>query len=307
MSELHALAAAIGLVRVWWDVAGRQQEVTDEALGAIATALGYPADSAAAIATSLARIDDERRRPPVLLVADTDRPIQIPASLARAELVREDGTSQALSIDGGYLPAIAEPGYYRLSIGSHELTLAPSRRHAVTGWTNFRMGAGSGDHRSRSHRCAAERRNPMVILAISTTRWGVLPPVAPDVVMINPVHALFPGHGIGFSPYSPSSRLFLNGAMGDPALVGLPPLPPGSNGDTLIDWESALPTRLAQLRTVFNGLTPEFRSRVIKDSLCRWVMRCAAMPSSMRSMCVFGRAVLMAGGPGLSPSTTPTA
>jgi cystathionine beta-lyase len=39
-----------------------------------------------------------------------------------------------------------------------------------------------------------------------------------DALAINPVHALFPGHGKGHSPYSPSSRLFLNGTLADPAL-----------------------------------------------------------------------------------------
>ncbi|CAI9407138.1 4-alpha-glucanotransferase [Pleomorphomonas sp. T1.2MG-36] len=263
MTELHALAAAIGLVRNWWDVAGKPQTVSDEALGAIATALGYPADSAAAIALSLAQIEEERRRPPTLLVADAGQPIPLPLSLARADLVAEDGTSQALRIEGAHLPPIAEPGYYRLAIGAHEVALAvaPPRCHGLD----------------------ADRRLWGPSVQIPSLRGRVPQPFGhfghlddavkqfaacgADVVMINPVHALFPGHGVGFSPYSPSSRLFLNGAMGDPALVGLPPLPPGENGEALIDWEGALPKRLAQLRKVFDALGPEFRSRVVSDSL----------------------------------------
>ena len=266
MSELHALAAAIGLVRVWWDVAGRQQEVTDEALGAIATALGYPADSAAAIALSLARIEDERQRPPVLLVADAGQPIQIPSSLTRADLIADDGTSRSLSIEGGYLPAIAEPGYYRLSFGRHELTLAvaPSRCHGLDALQEGRRIWGPSIQIPSLRGRAPQPYGHFGHLDDAVGRFATR---GADVVMINPVHALFPGHGIGFSPYSPSSRLFLNGAMGDPALVGLPPLPPGDGGDTLIDWENALPARLSQLRTVFNGLAPEFRSRVVRDSL----------------------------------------
>lgn len=266
MTELHALAAAIGLVRNWWDVAGRPQTVSDEALGAIATALGYPADSAAAIALSLAQIEDERRRPPALLVADAGRPIPLPPSLARAELVPENGTSRMVQIEGGHLPAVDEPGYYRLAFGSHELTLAvaPPRCHGLDA-------------------LGADRRVWGPSIQIPSLRGEVPQPFGhfghlddavrrfaargADVVMINPVHALFPGHGIGFSPYSPSSRLFLNGAMGDPALVGLPPLPAGEDGEALIDWEGALPKRLAQLRATFDTLTPEFRSRVINDSL----------------------------------------
>lgn len=266
MTELHALAAAIGLVRVWWDVAGRQQEVSDEALGAIATALGYAADSEAAIARSLSRLEDERQRPPTLLVADAGRPIQIPSSLARVELVGEDGASRTLSIEGGYLPAIAEPGYYRLAFGSHDLTLAvaPPRCHALDQSEDGRRVWGPSIQIPSLRGQVPQPFGHFGHLDDAVARFAAR---GADVVMINPVHALFPGHGIGFSPYSPSSRLFLNGAMGDPALVGLPPLPPGEDGEALIDWESALPRRLAQLRTVFKNLAPEFRSRVLKDSL----------------------------------------
>lgn len=85
-----------------------------------------------------------------------------------------------------------------------------------------------------------------------------------SAVAINPVHALFPGNGVGFSPYSPSSRRFLNGAMADPALAGLPPLPESAGG-ALIDWESTMPERLAQLRTVFAGLPDGLRSQIAAE------------------------------------------
>lgn len=263
MTELHALAEAIGLVRNWWDVAGKPQTVSDEALGTIATALGYPADSAAAIARSLAQIEDERRRPPALIVADAGQPIPLPLSLARADLVAEDSTSQALQIVGGHLPPIAEPGYYRLTIGAHEVALAvaPPRCHGLE--ADRRVWGPSVQIPSLRGR----EPQPFGHFGHLDDAVKQFAERGADVVMINPVHALFPGHGIGFSPYSPSSRLFLNGAMGDPALVGLPPLPPGEDGEALIDWESALPRRLAQLRKVFDTLPPDVRSRVVGDSL----------------------------------------
>jgi len=73
---------------------------------------------------------------------------------------------------------------------------------------------------------------------------------------------LFPGFGEGYSPYSPSSRLFLNGALGDPALAGLPPLLPAAAAGPLIDWAGALPQRLAQLRKVFAALPPQQRAAI---------------------------------------------
>ncbi len=55
-----------------------------------------------------------------------------------------------------------------------------------------------------------------------------------------------------FSPYAPSSRLFLNILFGDPALVGghVTPVPQGD----LIDWEEAIPRRMAALRRAFAGI-----------------------------------------------------
>jgi 4-alpha-glucanotransferase len=87
----------------------------------------------------------------------------------------------------------------------------------------------------------------------------VLGAAGADALAINPVHALFPGHGEGYSPYSPSSRLFLNGALADPALAGLPPFESDA-GPPLIDWAAALPQRLAQLRKVYAALGPEQRA-----------------------------------------------
>ena len=52
IAPLHRLAEAAGLARTWRDVAGRDQEVPDEALAAILDALGYAAECEAAIAES---------------------------------------------------------------------------------------------------------------------------------------------------------------------------------------------------------------------------------------------------------------
>lgn len=263
MKQVHVLADAIGLARNWWNVTGDEQIVADDALAAIATALGYPAESDAEIAESLERIAEEKRRPPVLLVAEVGRPTPLPASLNRAELVAEDGTTQGLAIEGGRLPAIDEPGYYHLTVGGHELTLAVAPQ------------------RCRSLEDIGDRRLWGPAIQISSLRRRELQPFGDfgdldqavklfaargaDAVMINPVHALFPGYGVDYSPYSPSSRLFLNGAMGNPALVGLPPLPERTGG-ALINWEEALPRRLADLRALFDGLDATLRERIAAES-----------------------------------------
>jgi 4-alpha-glucanotransferase len=92
-------------------------------------------------------------------------------------------------------------------------------------------------------------------LADAAKRLGT---IGCDAIAINPVHALFPGVGDDFSPYSPSSRIFLNSAMvgtelPSEALSDLPQ-PLTANDADLIDWPSALPRSLAALRQYFARL-----------------------------------------------------
>ena len=81
-----------------------------------------------------------------------------------------------------------------------------------------------------------------------------------DALAISPAHALFPADARRFSPYAPSSRLFLNILFGDPALIGQS-VPP-SQASALIDWETAIPERLALLRRTFDG-----RTDAVKDAV----------------------------------------
>jgi 4-alpha-glucanotransferase len=65
-----------------------------------------------------------------------------------------------------------------------------------------------------------------------------------DALAISPVHALFLADPHRFSPYSPSSRDFLNPLFADCG--------PGRPGDALIDWPEASAARVARLRTTFD-------------------------------------------------------
>lgn len=81
-----------------------------------------------------------------------------------------------------------------------------------------------------------------------------------DAVAISPVHAPFLADPERYSPYGPSTRLFLNGLFADPAeITGVPvdraqPAP-------LIDWASAWPERVARLREAFDAFGPDHRRR----------------------------------------------
>lgn len=263
-APLHTLAEAIGLVRIWWSSEGYEQTVSDASLAAIAAALGYPAGTPAEIASSLEQVRRERAAPPKMLVTDVGAPTPLPPSLAHAAITGPGGITQNLDITAWTLPPVEEPGYYALTVNGHALTLAVAPRECPSVES-----LGKGRIWGPSVQIPALR-------GASPSAFGTFAELAEavdafaargaDALAINPVHALFAGYGHDFSPYSPSSRLCLNGAMGDPALLGLPPLPEDAASDGLIDWESALPRRLAQLRDLFAALDPATHGRIARDN-----------------------------------------
>jgi 4-alpha-glucanotransferase len=254
-SPFHQLAAAAGVQREWRDVEGRDRVVADDALIAILEALGYQAGSDRRIAASLRRIAAGKANLPPLLVTEVGLPTPVPLGDQQAELTDTNGQSRPIAIVGGALAAIDQPGYYDLACGGivRKLAVAPSRcpLPARRMWgTSLQIPALIGT-RARPFGDFGE-------LAETVTALGQ---VGCDAVAINPVHALFPGIGTDFSPYSPSSRTFLNIAMGDPALLGLPALAGGQAGQ-MIDWPAAMPQRLAALQASFAELSEGQREAV---------------------------------------------
>lgn len=261
-APLHALADAAGLARSWRDVTGADQRPSDEVLAAVLAALGHAVDSEAQIARSLAALAREQAQLPALLVADAGDRIALPRPYRRAAVTASDGTAQALAVVDGVPRAPDLPGYYDLELDGVATRLAVAPPHCP----------------HPPHRAAQRPWGAAVQIAALKERAGqafgdfgdlaraaeALAARGADALAINPVHALFPGYGERYSPYSPSSRLFLNGALGDPALAGLPPLQPvsGLHAGGPIDWPAALPARLAQLRAAFAALPPEQRNRI---------------------------------------------
>lgn len=259
MEQLHALAHACGVAREWTDVDGRQQMVADDALAAALAALGHAAGSARQIARSLAAVEESRAALPPMLVADCGASIPLPFTPARAEATGEDGITRALALEGNRLTAPDALGYYDLVLDGRALKLAVAPAKCPLPNAAGRRPWGVSLQIPALRGAQPSPFGTFGELAEAARQFGA---AGADALAINPVHALFPGHGVGYSPYSPSSRLFLNGAMGDPALAGLPPLAPSAEAGPLIDWAGALPRRLAELRKVFAALTPAQRSRM---------------------------------------------
>ncbi|MFN3775650.1 4-alpha-glucanotransferase [Sphingomonas parapaucimobilis] len=225
MSDLHARAEAAGLSRQWQDAQGRDQTVSDEALAAI-----------------LDRLDTDVGET-VFVSGELGEEVPLPGTCrdGTALLVLEGGETASITIRGGMLPSINQPGYHRLEQGERQWTVAiapprcptpPPGKHwgSAVQIPSLREGAGAfGDFASLASAAKALGRAGAAALAIS------------------PVHALFPADAGRFSPYAPSSRLFRNvwlAPAGEP--VAAPP--------ALIDWPSAAPDRMRDLGIVCDQL-----------------------------------------------------
>jgi len=257
MEQLHALAQAAGIAREWTDVDGHCHIVADHALVAVLAALGHEAGSARQIARSLAAIEQRSRELPPMLVADCGASIMLPMTAIHAEATGENGVTRPLAVAGSRLTAPADPGYYDLVLDGRAVRLAVAPPKCPLPDATARRPWGVS---VQIPALRGARPSPFGGFGELAEAAQVFGAAGADALAINPVHALFPGHGEGYSPYSPSSRLFLNGALADPVLAGLPPFA-ANEGGPLIDWAGALPRRLDALRAVFAALTPAERAR----------------------------------------------
>ena len=286
MNDEHILklAHAAGLAHEWINAFGKPMRVTPEALQRILDQLGFPCGSDEQCKDSharLAALDGNAGLPP-LVTGVVGRPLHLPAApdLAgqpwRIEIENgitlhghlSDNTSQGVE-----LPAIDHAGYHRLHVGESVTTLAvaPPRCFGVADalggdeaaprlwglgvqlYSLRRPGDGGiGDFTGLS------------ALARSAAQHGA------SALAISPVHAMFSADVNRFSPYGPSSRLFLNALHIDPEavlgrdvmleeLAALGNDAPGRYAamekEALIDWPGSAELRLALLRRLYQRMT----------------------------------------------------
>jgi 4-alpha-glucanotransferase len=223
-ATVRELADLAGISTDWVDATDKPRRVETGSLRAILSALGYPCDTAADISSSRARLTGtDTATPRPLITANAGCPIALagltPDQTQAAEIDFEDGSraDATLRFAGGTLsgPAIDQPGYHRLRWADRELTLAVAPRRCFT------INDIAPDARlwGLAIQLYALRRDgdggigdttALRSLAASAARHGA------DAIALSPVHSLFPADPTRFSPYSPSSRLFLNPLMADP-------------------------------------------------------------------------------------------
>jgi 4-alpha-glucanotransferase len=252
-ASLIALASDAGLEVQWTDAKGERRTVGPDTLRTVLKALDLPVDNSAVISESRARLHRDSQSIPRLQIVKPGGEIRFAAS-ERAELIRTNGTRKTVrpSPPCGNESAIRaprKPGYYQIEcdkglfgfavtppIALRPQDVGPNRKLAGVAVQIYSLRGGTsgsfGDFAA------------LASFAKDAGRGGL------DAIMVSPTHALFGADPGNFSPYSPSTRLFLNPLFADVGLEGF-----GAGGDTggeeLIDWYRAGPRKYQQLRMVF--------------------------------------------------------
>ncbi|WP_118181518.1 4-alpha-glucanotransferase [Paraburkholderia phosphatilytica] len=277
---LEHLAARAGFEVEWQDAHGTTQRVPDETLAVLLDRIGLPCSTAAQIRQSAAALDAELsgRKLPPLMTAECERGIALPPTtvksgsryrieLENGEII--DGRFTAPKGETALLAPIGEPGYHTLTINDQSVTLAvaPSRCHtAADAWQSMHGGTTRPMWGVAAQLYGLRRRgdggigdySALAELAIESAKRGA------HAVAVSPTHAMFSAQPQRFSPYGPSSRLWLNVTHIDPAAVFGSEVAQAALHDAqahdawqrlealpLIDYPQAVPLKLAVLRELF--------------------------------------------------------
>jgi 4-alpha-glucanotransferase len=238
MTPLERLARDAGIAQKWTDASGKPQTVTRDVLCTLLSALGYPAASARQITDSHARLEAERNQPLPLQVVGTRASFAVHGKRQKYMRVSaEDGSKIDLHISDGKAKAPETPGYYRLADGQTRLAVVPDRAYAQS---KKIWGISSQLYALRGG--TAGGFGDFSALAGFARDAGA---AGADAVAISPVHALFGAIPDHISPYSPSTRLFLN------PLYAAAPMRQGDSNARQINWPAAAARKIVALRQLY--------------------------------------------------------
>ncbi|HXP98261.1 MAG TPA: 4-alpha-glucanotransferase [Telmatospirillum sp.] len=244
-NALDRLATLAGIEEGWIDFFGQYRPVSDETKRAFLSAMGFNVESEGDVVSSLIEMETKpwrRHLDPVLVWPERNGPPTISLTLPAARravvvdwtVTEENGTLHTgqwsvdaatviaeRTIDGTLLrryacrlPGVPLPGVHRLRIsggcdGEAAMTLIVTPNHA------YLPQAARGDRRlwgyaTQLYALKSESNwgigdfSDLADLACRAGRQGAA------AIGVNPLHALFASRPERFSPYSPSSRKFLN-------------------------------------------------------------------------------------------------
>ncbi|MEX1034028.1 MAG: 4-alpha-glucanotransferase, partial [Cellvibrionaceae bacterium] len=282
---LRQLAEAAGLAVNWKNYRNQDRTVGTDTLRAILHALDIAADSDAQCRHSLEQLKQESAAQiPRLLVGRVGEKLCLPPAL-RHELQRDEQFT--LIDDRGALTKVGvsnegpdycvelprQPGYYYLQNQSRELALAvaPQRCTSVMDLTGKHRAWGVGAQLYSLRRNGDGGVGDFTALrefAVGVARAGA------DGVAVSPVHAQFAADRSRYSPYSPSSRLFINVLYIDPEQTFSPELVKSglrqahleaSHGqlerEALINWPEAARAKLTLLRHLWERKQAELMDK----------------------------------------------
>ncbi len=271
---LKDLARKAGIALEWTDNGGRNHSVGGATLHAMLMSMGHPCADERQCSESLQRLHVEYASPehfPVI-TASAGSPVCIPFAVQRdASAVVEFETGGAVqraivhNAEGvAHLPPTMRPGYHRLQIGKRVLTLAIAPQRCF-GVEDLAPGQRLWGLTAQIHglRRSADGGigdfGAVAELARNAARYKA------DALSLSPAHALFHADDHHFTPYSPSSRLFLNAMLADPratfdaARVARAWASAEYGGELLalealdlIDWPQAARARKIMLRALYD-------------------------------------------------------
>ncbi|MBB5499836.1 4-alpha-glucanotransferase [Paraburkholderia sp. MM5384-R2] len=294
--RLAALATRAGFEVEWQDAHHNTQHVPEKTLGTLLERMGLPCGNATDIRHSAAALEAELsgRRLPPLMTAVIGRGIALPAAAVRSGSHYRIELESGSIIDGRFtapkgeealLAPIDETGYHTLVINDQRMTLAvaPPRCYTVAdAWRTLHGGGGEGEREAASPApplwgIAAQlyglRRTgdggigdytALAQLARHGAQRGA------HALAVSPTHAMFSAQPERFSPYAPSSRLWLNVTHIDPAAVfgaDASACASAQAGNAwfkyeelpLIDWPHATPLKLTVLRALYEQFSANER------------------------------------------------
>ncbi|MGF7148074.1 4-alpha-glucanotransferase [Sphingomonas zeicaulis] len=245
-AKIAALAEAAGILIDWEDAGGVAQRVTVETLRLVLTGLGLPCDSDAQCAESMAWLREAEASPCRIIDAGE----RIEGLNGRGKLILEDGGERDVDLDAA--PMVTATGYHRLEWDGGELAIivAPRAGHGLAPGSRA-WGVGAQIYALRDG-------NPFGDFATLTEFTRSAARAGADAVMLSPVHALFTSDPSRYSPYSPSTRQFLNPWFATAGEGWGGDLPAGP----LIDWTPAVAAKLLALRQAYaeHGVDPAFHA-----------------------------------------------
>lgn len=233
---LYQVAERAKLARHYINASGQETQVSDDAISRILSALGYDMTDDASLLKSADKKEKKRVLDPVLVTQNDREPIAIDLHLGVSARVSEFGwkvnTEQGQLLEGYVQSQVVRderkeggPLVFQLPSlpwGYHSLSITRKRRRSPYTMTLIVTPSSCYQQVPLQQGKKVWGVSVQLYTLRSHYNWGIgdfgdLKQLVSDIaargghfVGLNPIHALFPAHAESASPYSPSSRSWLN-------------------------------------------------------------------------------------------------